>query len=75
MDIQLENVGKKFVREWIFRGVNHSFETDKPTVILGSNGSGKSTLLQVISGSLMEGEGKIVVGGGWRSGTEEKLKD
>ncbi len=60
MDIQLENVGKKFVREWIFRGVNHSFETDKPTVILGSNGSGKSTLLQVISGSLMEGEGKIV---------------
>lgn len=59
MHVQLENIGKKFIREWIFRGVNYSFEPGKPTVILGSNGSGKSTLLQVISGSLMEGEGKV----------------
>lgn len=59
MHVDLENIGKKFGREWIFRGVNHSFEPEKPTVILGSNGSGKSTLLQVVSGSLMEGEGKI----------------
>ncbi len=58
MHIQLENIGKKFGREWIFRGVNHSFEPGKPTVILGANGSGKSTLLQVISGSLMQGTGK-----------------
>jgi ABC-type multidrug transport system ATPase subunit len=59
MNIQLENIGKKFGREWIFRKVNHVFEPGKPTVILGSNGSGKSTLLQIISGSLMEGEGKL----------------
>jgi ABC-type multidrug transport system ATPase subunit len=59
MKIDLSNIGKKFGREWIFRGVNHSFEPGKPTVIMGANGSGKSTLLQVISGSLMEGEGKI----------------
>lgn len=59
MKISLENIGKKFGREWIFRGVNYSFEVGNPTVILGSNGSGKSTLLQIISGSLMEGEGKI----------------
>lgn len=60
MKIQLENVGKKFGREWIFRGLNYSFDEAQPVVITGSNGSGKSTLLQVISGSMMEGEGKLI---------------
>ncbi|CAN5339238.1 N/A [soil metagenome] len=60
MEIQLENLGKKFGREWIFRGVNHLFTKENPIVISGSNGSGKSTLLQVISGSMMESEGKII---------------
>jgi ABC-type multidrug transport system ATPase subunit len=59
MKIQLENLGKKFGREWIFRGLNYTFDEADPVVISGSNGSGKSTLLQVISGSMMEGEGKI----------------
>ncbi|MEO5643144.1 MAG: ATP-binding cassette domain-containing protein, partial [Bacteroidia bacterium] len=60
MQIQLENLGKKFGREWIFRTLNYMFDEAKPVVISGSNGSGKSTLLQVISGSMMEGEGKII---------------
>jgi ABC-type multidrug transport system ATPase subunit len=60
VQIQLENLGKKFGREWIFRGLNYSFGEEHPVVISGSNGSGKSTLLQVISGSMMEGEGKII---------------
>lgn len=60
MNIQLENLGKKFGREWIFRALNYSFAEANPVVISGSNGSGKSTLLQVISGSMMEGEGKVI---------------
>lgn len=60
MKIQLENLGKKFGRDWIFRGLTYSFDEANPVVISGSNGSGKSTLLQVISGSMMEGEGKLV---------------
>lgn len=60
MKIQLENLGKKFGREWIFRALNYSFDEANPVVISGSNGSGKSTLLQVISGSMMEGEGKVI---------------
>ncbi len=60
MNIQLENLGKKFAREWIFHGLSHAFTKETPTVISGSNGSGKSTLLQVISGSMMESEGKII---------------
>ena len=59
MQISLENIGKKFGREWIFRGVNHVFVPGKPTVILGANGSGKSTLMQVVAGSLMQGEGNL----------------
>jgi ABC-type multidrug transport system ATPase subunit len=59
MQITLENIGKKFGREWIFRGINHVFESGKPTVIRGSNGSGKSTLLQIISGSMQAGEGSL----------------
>jgi ABC-type multidrug transport system ATPase subunit len=59
MRVTLENIGKKFGREWIFRGVTHVFNEGTPTAILGANGSGKSTLLQVISGSLMPLEGEL----------------
>ena len=70
MRVSLENIGKKFGREWIFRGVTHVFEPGKQTVILGANGSGKSTLLQVISGSLMQGEGKTFYE--WNGGNVEQ---
>lgn len=57
--ISLQNVGKRYNHEWIFRGINHTFEQDKHTVILGANGSGKSTLLQVILGSTVASEGDL----------------
>jgi ABC-type multidrug transport system ATPase subunit len=57
--IQLENIGKKFGREWIFKNVNHSLSGADKVVILGGNGSGKSTLLKIISGFLSPSEGKI----------------
>ena len=59
MDIQLEKVGKKFNKEWIFKNVNLSFSQQNITAITGPNGSGKSTLLQVIAGSLLQTEGTI----------------
>lgn len=59
MSIHLENIGKRFNREWIFRGVNHTFEFGKTYAILGSNGSGKSTLLQVAAGYARPSEGKV----------------
>jgi ABC-type multidrug transport system ATPase subunit len=59
MKIILENIGRRFNREWIFRGVDHTFESGQSYAILGLNGSGKSTLLQVISGSLTASEGTI----------------
>jgi ABC-type multidrug transport system ATPase subunit len=57
--ISLEQAGKKFYREWIFRNISISFSPDDPTVVSGPNGSGKSTLLQVISGAVLPTEGKI----------------
>jgi ABC-type multidrug transport system ATPase subunit len=59
MQITLTNTGKRFNREWIFRGFNHEFDAPKKYAITGPNGSGKSTLLQVIAGSLTHSEGTI----------------
>jgi ABC-type multidrug transport system ATPase subunit len=59
MKITLENIGRRFNRDWIFRGVDHIFTDDKSYAILGPNGSGKSTMLQVLNGSLSPSSGKI----------------
>ncbi len=59
MDIRLENVAKKFNKEWIFKNINLNLYKKDITAVIGPNGSGKSTLLQMISGSLMQTEGLI----------------
>lgn len=57
--ISLENIGRRFNRDWIFRGIDYTFQSGKIYAILGPNGSGKSTLLQVLNGSLSPSTGKI----------------
>jgi ABC-type multidrug transport system ATPase subunit len=57
--VRLNNVGKRFNREWIFRHFTYQFESGKKYAVTGPNGSGKSTLLQVIAGSLTHNEGDI----------------
>lgn len=59
MKINLEHIGRRFNREWIFRDVNYVFESGSSYAILGANGAGKSTILQIISGSLSSSEGTI----------------
>ena len=59
MKISLQNVGKRYNREWIFRHLNFDFSSAQSYAITGSNGSGKSTLLQVIAGSTIHSEGKL----------------
>lgn len=59
MQITLENIGKKFRREWIFRNVNLQLQSGNSYTFIGPNGSGKSTLLQVLSGILPQTEGNI----------------
>ncbi|MDB5086155.1 MAG: transporter ATP-binding protein [Mucilaginibacter sp.] len=57
--ISLQNIGRRFNRDWIFRGIDHTFTDNKTYAILGPNGSGKSTLLQVLNGSLAPSVGKL----------------
>jgi ABC-type multidrug transport system ATPase subunit len=57
--ITLENIGRRFNRDWIFKGVNYTFTSGQSYAILGPNGSGKSTLLQIINGSLAPSAGII----------------
>ncbi len=59
MEVRLENTGRKFNNEWIFRNINYTFESGSAYAVLGRNGSGKSTLLQVIAGNLLPSAGKV----------------
>lgn len=59
MEILLEDIGRRFNQEWIFKKINYRFVEGESYAILGPNGSGKSTLLQVLAGSLSPSKGKI----------------
>ncbi|RNL50590.1 ABC transporter ATP-binding protein [Pedobacter jejuensis] len=59
MKISLNNVGRRFNKEWIFRNLSTEFISGNSYAILGPNGSGKSTLLSVLTGSLTPSEGEI----------------
>ncbi len=59
MKISLQNVGKRFNREWIFRHCSYEFLPGKNYAVTGPNGSGKSTLLQVIAGATLHNEGTV----------------
>jgi len=57
--ITVENLSKRFNREWIFRNISYSFERGKTYAIIGPNGSGKSTLMQILWGQLPPTAGTI----------------
>ena len=60
MKIDLQNAGRRFNQEWIFRNFNYQFSSAGKYAVLGPNGSGKSTLISVILGSLAPSEGAIL---------------
>ena len=59
MNITLQNIGRRFNKEWIFKEVNYEFEQGHNYAVLGPNGSGKSTFLSIVLGSLTPSEGKL----------------
>ena len=58
MTLTVENLGKRFNREWIFKNFNYSFSKGI-YAITGPNGSGKSTMLQVLWGQLPQSLGSV----------------
>jgi ABC-type multidrug transport system ATPase subunit len=77
LNITLQNAGKRFNRDWIFRKVDYVFETGRSYAITGPNGSGKSTLLQCIASSAQVSEGAIecrsMVNGQWSIANVEDI--
>lgn len=59
MKITLQNVGRSYKKQTIFRGINHTFEVGSRTCILGGNGSGKSTLIKILSHALSPSQGEL----------------
>ncbi|MFM7709743.1 MAG: ATP-binding cassette domain-containing protein [Ferruginibacter sp.] len=58
MKLILQQVGKRYNHNWIFRRVSLEWTSGKHYAIKGPNGSGKSTLLQIIAGSVLQSEGQ-----------------
>ena len=59
IEIKLNEVGKRFNRDWIFREWSQVISPNSSYVILGGNGSGKSTALRVLMGYAPQSEGEI----------------
>ena len=59
MEIVLENAGRRFNRQWIFRHISLSIASGERLAIIGSNGSGKSTFLSCLATYLLLSEGSI----------------
>lgn len=60
ISLALNNVGKKYNREWIFRNITFELSGGEKLLIRGGNGSGKSTLLQILSGFVSVSEGQVL---------------
>jgi len=59
LNINLQDIGRRYNREWIFRHLDYTFSFGNSYAILGPNGSGKSTLIKVLIGSLTPSEGTL----------------
>jgi ABC-type multidrug transport system ATPase subunit len=59
MEVILENAGKRYQREWIFRNLSYTLQSGNSYAITGRNGSGKSTLALLLIGQLIPTEGKV----------------
>lgn len=57
--IEVNQLAKRYNREWIFKNFTHTFRSGQTYAITGPNGSGKSTLLQVLWGQLPQSDGII----------------
>lgn len=57
--ITVNDLSKRYNREWIFRRLDYRFDAGTTYAITGPNGSGKSTLLQVLWGQIPQTAGAL----------------
>ncbi len=72
LEIHLENAGKSYYRQWLFRAVNQRWiaKPGQSLALLGPNGSGKSTLALMIAGQVEPSEGSCT----WRGDNQQSLQ-
>jgi ABC-type multidrug transport system ATPase subunit len=59
ISLSAHQLGKRYIRQWIFRKLDYTFRLGEPCAVTGPNGSGKSTLLRVLSQFQPPTEGSI----------------
>ncbi|MCC5939009.1 MAG: ATP-binding cassette domain-containing protein [Lunatimonas sp.] len=65
LELKLEQAGKRFQYEWIFKNLTVTLTPGQKLAVTGSNGSGKSTLIKCLAGQMPLSTGAIhyLVGG------------
>lgn len=63
MDIQINNLSKKYGRQNAVDNISFQVKTGEIVGFLGPNGAGKSTSMKMITGYLGIGDGDILIGG------------
>ncbi len=59
IELTATGLGKRYQRDWIYRGLTRVFRPGTAVAVLGPNGAGKSTLLNTLSGQLLPTEGTL----------------
>jgi iron complex transport system ATP-binding protein len=59
--MRLKNIGYRYDKTWVLKGIDLDLKEGEIVGILGPNGSGKSTLLKIMDGVLKPQEGEIYV--------------
>lgn len=59
MELDLQNLSKKFNGKYIFSNFNFKFYSSRRYALYGPNGSGKTTLLKIISNLVKEDDGEV----------------
>ena len=68
LELKASDLGKRYGRRVVFRGVDLSASSGRVLVVTGPNGSGKSTLLRCLAGLERPDRGEVVwqgQGGAW----------
>ena len=59
--IATENISKQFGPDFLFEGINISFNPGETYGLIGANGSGKSTFMKILSGEIEPSSGIVKV--------------
>jgi ABC-type multidrug transport system ATPase subunit len=63
LQLQINNIGKRYQKQWLFRNINLELKLGDNLSVTGHNGSGKSTFIQVVYGLVQASEGEVLLNG------------